>query len=161
MRRLFHYAPHLLYVALLISAVSAWFPRGDWLWALVAFMVVAVTGTVLDMRYHRGRLCELCAANVPLNGGLLAERYRAPFRAVHWMTDRVWRLFAGIVVVNVLILPLPLPLASTVLFAALGVLAWVGDQHVRLRPWCPFCQWGGGGDEETTPVAPPTPSTSR
>lgn len=159
--RLLHHATTYYYAALALAIVSVWLPEGNWRWAVTALMFTAVVGIFLDMRYHRGRLCERCAARVPLNGGHLADRYRRLFRVWHWLADKVWRVPASLVLLAVVTLPLPKTMGGTLQLAGLGVALWIADQHLRLRPWCPYCRWGDGGDEETTPVSSPAPSTSR
>lgn len=159
--RLLHYAPHLFLVSLAVATITTWLPDGLWKWAAVALMAVATVGVAVDMFHHRGRLCELCAANVPLNGGVLADRYRATFRGWHWMTARWWRYPAVMVGVMVVLFPLPSPVGVTIIYVLIAAWVWVAEQHTRLRPWCPYCQWGGGGDEEQSPATPPTPSTSK
>ena len=36
---------------------------------------------------------------------------------------------------------------------ALGFIISVW-QHRKLQPWCPYCRWDEGGDEEVSPDVP-------
>ena len=32
--------------------------------------------------------------------------------------------------------------------------------HRRIEPWCPYCGWGRGGDDEDTPEPTPDPDVA-
>ncbi|MCY9784225.1 hypothetical protein KIK06_10000 [Nocardiopsis sp. EMB25] len=162
MTRLLHYAPHLFYVFTVVAGTAVWLPPGEWMWALVALAVVTTAGVVLDGVLHRGQLCERCAAKVPLDAGRLAERYERLFLAWHWMCDTLWRWPLILVIVIAGTWPLPQAVAITVQLVLTLAFVWTGDQHMRLRPWCPYCEWDDGGEHEESPVEePPAPTVGR
>jgi hypothetical protein len=150
-----HLSGDLLCVAVVAAIALGLYPAPAALqFTLPAALVVFVVVCWLAMRRHDRRLCEHCAAAVPLDAAGRAARYRLRFRLAHAGGDPR------------LVLPYLAALALTN-FApgAPGRVLWVlaqltliyalrsGVTHRRLQPWCPFCHGGG----EKTPTTDPLP----
>jgi hypothetical protein len=175
-----HYAEPIFPFILTASAVAgavmdALMPR-DSLPAAVFAVVVVLTLLVLvftEALGHRGMLCDLCAAATPLDGGVLAERRRWMLRLAHFPnagtpTQAMFRLalFAmaatAINLVTSVVLSLPPSVTDIIRIATLtapfALVMWASHRHNRLRPWCPYCRWDGGGDAEIAPAPDPSPA---
>jgi hypothetical protein len=50
-------------------------------------------------------------------------------------------------------------LAFNLSFLEIAVMMHVEITHRLLEPWCPYCDWGEGGDHEPAPE--PTPPLGR
>lgn len=133
-------------------------------------------GLFADLVIHRGSLCELCAAATPLNGAEKAERHLRTLRMVHYWTGgtthyrlplRLFGLMSGTLALNALtglLVDPPKPYGSMLLFVTftlpMAVFSWGAYRHNRLHPWCPYCDWRGGGDKETVVAPGPAPVAS-
>ena len=114
--------------------------------------------------YHDSRLCERCVAATPLDTQAAVDRWRP---ALRWEHRLRWRLAVLIVSTALLVWtgsfhPEPwwgwLAVIPAILgYSSIFISAW---QHRRLYPWCPFCRWDDGGDEEVSPDVP-APTVSR
>ncbi|MEO8888926.1 MAG: hypothetical protein ABI429_06500 [Jatrophihabitantaceae bacterium] len=124
--------------------------------ALMAFVV----GSWLLMRQHDRRLCEQCAAAMPLNAGEQAVIYRRRLWLAHALSEPRYLVPYLIVLIG----------SNFTQGQGIGRLAWAVIQssmiylvlasatHRRLQPWCPVCRGDGGGgrdDEDSTPPPPP------
>jgi hypothetical protein len=114
---------------------------------LLAFVVL----TWLRMRQHDRRLCEACAASIPLNASERAHRHRRKFATAHAGTN------AKIVVPYLIVLLgsnflLTVPGGRwpwAVVQASMIYLISAHSMHRKLQPWCPWCSEGGGGAERS------------
>lgn len=122
--------------------------------AWIAWMV----SVFADWYYHESRLCERCIAATPLDTQAAVDRWRP---VLWWNHQPGWRF--------------------TTLGASVAVSLWIAGQahlawwawvlvvaglssygffflssllHRRLYPWCPYCRWDDGGDEEVPPDVP-------
>jgi hypothetical protein len=124
--------------------------------AVVVFIVVQ-----LFTLAHDDRLCLRCIAESPADPARAVESRRRWLRLFHSATTTAG--VAALVVVaavgvaaGLLIRPgwgdlvLVLPLATM----ALTVV------HRRIEPWCPYCDWGRGGDDEDAPDPTPDPDVA-
>lgn len=118
------------------------------------FLAVLLPALLLGQR-HDARLCERCAAQMPLDGDAAAARYGRRLHLVH--IPVLW--FASIVVM----LPVSFLLHGWAAFAGelavtpLAMYAWISSRtHRQLYPWCPRCNWGNGGDGITEPSPDPS-----
>lgn len=112
---------------------------------LLAFVIV----TWLFMRQHDRRLCERCAASMPLNAAEHAARFNRRFWLAHAGSNP--RVMVPYLVVLV---------GSNFLTGTVGRLGWALVQssmiylimahssHRKLQPWCPQCSGGGGGNRD-------------
>jgi ribosomal protein S27AE len=112
---------------------------------LLAFVIV----TWLFMRQHDRRLCERCAASMPLNAAEHAARFNRRF----------WLAHAGgnpkVMIPYLIVL-----VGSNFLTGTVGRIGWALVQssmiylimahssHRKLQPWCPQCSGGGGGTQD-------------
>jgi hypothetical protein len=121
--------------------------------AVVVFIVVQ-----LFTLAHDDRLCLRCIAESPADPARVVETRRPWLRLFHSATTAsgvaVLVVVAAVgVVAGLMIRPgwgdlvLVLPLVTM----ALTVV------HRRIEPWCPYCGWGRGGDDEDTPEPTPDP----
>lgn len=113
---------------------------------LLAFVIV----TWLFMRQHDRRLCESCAASMPLNAAEHAARFNRRFRLAH-AGSNPWVMvpYLGVLV------------GSNFLTGPVGRIGWALVQatmiylimahcsHRKLQPWCPQCSDGGGGSHDS------------
>ncbi|CAN5545180.1 hypothetical protein BH10ACT8_BH10ACT8_22080 [soil metagenome] len=125
--------------------------------ALLAFVVV----TWLMMRRHDRRLCESCAAAIPLNAAEQSQRYRRRFFTAHAGTNPKLVIPYLVVLIGSNVL-LTLPHGRwgwAVVQASMIYLISAHTTHRRLQPWCPWCSGGGGGTEHSVgePDAPRGP----
>jgi len=141
-----HHAPRLLCVAILAAIALGIRPMTPTpltmlsSLALLTFVVV----TWLFMRQHDRRLCERCAASMPLNAAEHAARFGRRFRLAH-AGSNPWLIVPYLLVL----------IGSNFLTSPAGRIAWALVQstmiylimahssHRRLQPWCPWCSGGG------------------
>ena len=119
-------------------------------------LLVFVIVTWLFMRQHDRRLCESCAASMPLNAAEHAARFGRRFRLAHAGGNP--RLMIPYLVVLV---------GSNFLTGPVGRIGWALVQstmiylivahssHRKLQPWCPQCSGGDGRrDDVDVPDSP-------
>ena len=120
---------------------------------LIAFVVLCW----LLMSEHDRRLCELCAAEMPLNPAEEAKRLHRRFWMAHTGSEPRFLVPYLLVLVS-----------SNFATTTIGRVGWAVIQlsmvyllvsqstHRKLQPWCPWCRGDGGGEEvdETPPVLP-------
>ena len=111
--------------------------------SLFAFVIV----TWVLMRQHDRRLCESCAASMPLNPAEVAARHTRRFWLVHHSNNPRYAVPYLVIL-----------LGSNFLFSPTGRIVWALVQasmmyliaaittHRKLQPWCPWCSEDGGGD---------------
>lgn len=132
-----------------------------------------LAATIAGMRWHEPGLCERCAAATPLDPQAAVTRWKPALRLAHsrWFraaavaTVLAWDL-AGSVTMSVngrhvfgmpggpwyyaAVLLLGIPA-----YALLASVVLTGRKHRQLYPWCPYCNWDDGGEEETIPEPDP------
>lgn len=153
-RRWGHYAPQLLSGAILVAIALGIRPISPSMLTLLGTMslLTFVLITWLLMREHDRRLCESCAASMPLNAAEHAARFQRRFWLAH--AGGNWRVVVPYLVVLI---------GSNFLTSTPGRVFWAAMQstmiylilaygsHRKLQPWCPWCSGGGGGTEENAP----------
>jgi len=113
----------------------------------VAFGVLVVSA--LLMIRHGRRLCESCAAAIPLNATEQAQRYRRRLWTAHAGGQlKLVGLYLAVMISSSLLLTQPggrwpWALIQTSMIYVIAAHA----THRRLQPWCPWCSGGGGGGE--------------
>lgn len=151
-RRWGHFAPHLLNASILGAIALGIRPLTPTpLTLLTAVVLLAfVVVTWLFMRQHDRRLCERCAASMPLNAAEHAARYNRRFRLAHAGGNP-----------RVMIPYLLVLVGSNFLTGTLGRIGWALVQstmiylimahstHRNLQPWCPECSGGGSGNRDS------------
>jgi len=145
-----HWAPQLLIVAILGVIALGLRPAPPTLATLAVStgLFGFVIATWLMMRQHDRRLCESCAAAMPLNPAEAAGRHRGAFWLVHRSNKPQY------------VLPyLAVLIASNFLTSASGRVVWAlvqatmiylilaSTNHRKLQPWCPWCSGDGGGED--------------
>lgn len=151
-RRWGHFAPQLLGAAILGVIALGIRPMSPTpLTALsTVFLLSFVLVTWLHMRRHDRRLCESCAASMPLNAAEHAARFRRRFWLAH-SGSNPWLLVPYLMVL----------IGSNFLMSPSGRIVWAVVQssmiylimahstHRKLQPWCPWCSGGGSSTDET------------
>lgn len=161
-----HYSDYLFLPVVVVSIATSPLPAGPWTWASLPLWIAWIFSLVVGGSYHSVRLCERCIASSPLDPQAAVERWRP---ALHWEHDRQLKIAMMLTVLAWIIgsnlaWKYPQPWWVYVL-SALAMLALAGGyvatyQHRRLYPWCPWCHWDGGGEEEISPDVP-APAMSR
>lgn len=154
-----HHAGRLLIASIIAVVAVGLHPLPDMFLftvplVLFAFVIVAF----LAMRAHDRRLCEQCAAHIPLNPAARAKKLERRFWMAHTGSEPRF-------LVPYLVVLLSSNLAVDTTF---GKGAWAVIQlsmiylimsqqtHRTLQPWCPWCSDGGGGEEvDNTPPSLP------
>lgn len=163
-RRWGHYAPRLLSIAILIAIALGVRPMTPSALSVLGALslLVFVLITWLLMRQHDRRLCEPCAASLPLNAAETASRYQRRFWLAHAGSN--WRLVVPYLVMLI---------GSNFLTSGAGRLLWALMQstmiylilaygsHRKLQPWCPWCAGGGGGGKDQNMSDPDLPRGDR
>jgi hypothetical protein len=126
-------------------------PAGTPAAVLVPMAVLAFAlASWLAMRQHDRRLCEICAAAVPLNASEIAARYHRRFAVAHAGSHRSL-VVAYLVVLagsDVVLLDGTANLIERICWSLIQssmiylVLAY--STHRRFQPWCPQCRGGDG-----------------
>jgi hypothetical protein len=153
-----HVAPDVLCLTILAAIVVALRPPPGALGLTVPLSLMAlVVVSWLMMRRHDRRLCEACAASMPLNVAQQAVYYGRRFWVAHTGMER--RFLVPYVVVLI---------GSNFFPGTWGRVVWVIMQcsmiylikshvsHRRYQPWCPWCSNGGGGSERDQDAPPPS-----
>jgi hypothetical protein len=144
-----HFSPQLLIAAIAAVIVLGLRPvaPGALTLLVATFLIAFVLVTWMLMRQHDRRLCESCAASIPLNPAAQAARYTMRFWLIHRGSNP--RIAAPYLIVLI---------GSNFLTSSSGRIAWAVIQssmmyliaatatHRRLQPWCPWCSEDGGGD---------------
>lgn len=153
-----------------LNAATAFVPARDIPGAESQVFLVVMVVIAVSAIGHDAGLCTHCGAATPLDGNAVAQRYARRLRLAHWWFEGnerpVLAPVYGMVVLMLLlsaafaalhIPPAPLCLAFP---AVVFPVAIAQRTHRILKPWCPQCRWGDGGDEEPSPAVP-TPSLGR
>jgi hypothetical protein len=159
-----HYGTYIMFACLAVMAAADLAGNPAFLtWSVAFAIAVWAAAFFTDHAYHQERLCERCIAATPLDPAAAVARWDV---ALRWRHARR----AGIVV---LVLVIAWFTAGSFLVPyrsgwtrALDVLAllvlgasYAADYlHRRFYPWCPYCRWDEGGDEEAVPVLPEEPA---
>lgn len=155
-----HYSIYVLLVTLVLDIAAAatgqnWGPVGDLAGVAGGVWIVAF----LSSFYHDAKLCERCVAASPLDPQAAVDRWILMLRWEHlqlWKTisllgSGTWLAFLGR---YNHVPPWWYWIPGTVLVPLFISVFVSSRQHRRLYPWCPFCHWGDGGDEEAVPDVP-------
>jgi hypothetical protein len=129
------------------------------IWVGAPTLALAVP-LLLAHRAHELALCEICATRTPLNGSDAAQRNKIQLRLFHKGRTIAYVMVAMLAAVIGASWILHWPeiighLAFNISFVETAVSMHVSITHNLLKPWCPWCHWGGGGDHEPSPE--PTP----
>ena len=158
-----HFAPALLSVAIVGVILAGLHPLSGPLMLSVPLLLFGfVIVSWLLMRQHDRRLCEHCAAALPLNPAEQATRYRARFWLAHTGSEPRFLLpyFAVLIGTNFLTSPSGRLIWALVQATMIYLIASY-TTHRRLQPWCPWCSEGGGGSHREDDVTPPPPPGDR
>jgi ribosomal protein S27AE len=154
-----HRATHLLSGAILGAIALGVRPMTPTLLTLLTSLtlLVFVVVTWLFMRQHDRRLCERCAASMPLNAAEHAARFGRRFRLAHAGGNPRVMVPYLIVLVGSNFLTGPVGRIGWALVQSTMIyLIMAHSSHRKLQPWCPQCSGGGGRsrDNVTEPDLP-------
>jgi hypothetical protein len=131
-------------------ALDLWLKTSVWSWpATIAVLALAIVANV-GSAYHDLRLCGRCGANVrelldPIGA---VERRRRALMYHHANGIRVL-VPIGLLVVAVFTPWQSISLVSLGIMAAMITYGTFAQRaHGRLMPWCPYCDHGGGWDDQ-------------
>lgn len=108
--------------------------------------------------YHDKHLCARCAASAPADPDKAVGRWMPALRWVH--ARRVIYVTACAIIGWIAYATLftsswdPWWATAVDVFVLVPVITWMYAAqyaHRRLKPWCPFCDWGNGGDGDPEP----------
>lgn len=140
------------------AGVSLWTALiGDLGYISVALTLALLVSIFAGWKHSRS-LCERCAKNTPLDTDAAIERDGHWLQWAHWHADHVRKatlIFLGLIILESVPIKLLSLMTEVALNVLLGALVYCHLKHRVLQPWCPWCRWDGGGDEEASPV--PTP----
>ena len=152
-----HVAPDVLCLSIVAAIVVGLRPPPGLL-ALslpIALMALVVVCWVA-MRRHDRRLCEQCAASMPLNAAEKAVSYQRRFWMSHTGSERRFLWPYVIVLIGSNFFPgLWGHVVWAVMQCSMIYLIKSAQTHRRFQPWCPWCSDGGGGTEHKDDAAPP------
>ncbi|MEO6701106.1 MAG: hypothetical protein ABI140_13225 [Jatrophihabitantaceae bacterium] len=147
-RRWGHYAPQLLSAAILAAIALGIRPVTPTPLILLAVLslLAFVLATWLLMREHDRRLCESCAASMPLNAAEYASRYQRRFWLAHSGSNpRVIVPYLIVLIGSNFLTSTPGRLCWAIIQSSMVYLILAYSSHRMLQPWCPWCAGGGGG----------------
>lgn len=166
-----HYAARFYLVGLIawivwasvreLATLPGWTDRA--IGPVVFGLLMAAPSAMVD---HSMRPCDKRVAEMPLDPGLMAERWHRYLSAYHYQRDHRygWALgsFAYIAVVFAAWWPGPLPMLAAYPLISIPHLldAAVDSRHAQVRLWCPRCRHGGHGPRERRLRPSPTPVTA-
>jgi hypothetical protein len=145
-------------------------PTPWWTAVFVAGLVAIVLNLLVSLAalVHDRSLCLLDVQQAPLlDPQGAATRYRRRLRLRHSRRAMVLSLVPMLwVILQPSLGPFLPSWARLALIPVAGaIIAWTiylsvvcVSTHRRLEPWCPYCHWGDGGDEEVAPQPDPAPS---
>lgn len=121
-------------------------------WNVVAGVVLfLLPGIYVHERY----LCARCVGALPLNPQAAVERAIIHLLVYHLVAChvrpvRLGAYLLGVAAVQAMFLDHRQDAAVTAVLLTLPFATFLGSalKHRRLRPWCPWCRSGGGGDDD-------------
>jgi hypothetical protein len=159
-----HYSLYLLLCTVAVSIVSE---ATEWRYGVLVDLSaagwIAWIASIYADAFHDRRLCERCIRDAPALG---PERSVKRWKPLLWLFHRklLFAIVFFLVCMNVgwAILGYKNEPRWQVLLGGLVLLSvalsWLTlFQHRRLQPWCPYCHWDEGGEEEASPVLPAHP----
>lgn len=131
---------------------------GSWAaWTISLSLLLAIVAGIK----HQRSLCARCAAATPLNTEAAVEKDGRWLRMFHWLYEHSrlasWGL-VGLIAAEVVVSGGLGQAVGALVNVLLGLQVFLGLKHRVLAPWCPWCHWGGGGDDEVAPEPAPPPS---
>ena len=161
--RLGHYAHLLISAAIVGVVVTGLYPlEGPFALTVPFALLLTVLLAWLLMRQHDRRLCEQCAAAIPLNPGEQATQYRRRFWLAHAAAEPRFLLpYLAVLIGSNFATSQPGRIAWAVIQSSMIYLIVAHSSHRRLQPWCPRCQGGDGRDDREDDAPPPPPVDRR
>jgi hypothetical protein len=157
-----HFAPVLLSAAIVGVIVLGLHPLdGAFALSVPLTLLLFVVGSWLLMRQHDRRLCEHCAASIPLNPSELAARYHRRFWTAHAGAEPRYLIPYLVVLLGSNFATDGIARVGwAIIQSSMIYLIMCHSSHRRLQPWCQWCRGDGGGEhEEVTPE--PLPDDDR
>jgi hypothetical protein len=157
-----HWGEHAMIAIMLIGAAVDWTPVSDTTSSIIGWVVggAMVVAFIVHLSHLRGALCEDCMEAMPLDGHEAARQRKPLLRGFHRLYDGkntmplVLLGMVGITVLNSFLFKersAPnLVVNNLITLGIIGIYV-VNGVHRRLHPWCPWCHWDDGGEEEPSP----------
>jgi hypothetical protein len=132
-------------------------PRQSWFVTRTVALTISALVLLLGLR-HDAQLCERCAVRMPLDGNAAAARNARRLRLVH--IPPLWFAFTSALIPASFLLHGWAAFAGELAVMPLPIYAWASARiHRQLKPWCPRCNWGDGGDGPREPSPDPSIDT--
>lgn len=163
-----HYGRLVVIWAMLAGIPLVWLDLEGWVGKTLSTvqLFVMMGGILMLFQHGRGPLCEKCIDQMPLNGQEKAAQRRGVLKAMHTLWDGHNLLWFMLVIIALSFASVFIPsevlrhTADTIMSLPLVLLFMGYHVHERLQPWCPFCRWGRGDEDEESPAPTPAqPST--
>jgi hypothetical protein len=160
----------------LASVVTNSYVNGAWGWVITGVLIAGIVAMNWGEFQHSRNLCWRCWKIVPLDPEAKVKKHDRALRAMHWVWNKGFKAFLALMAVFffplvfvVVVFPLiGLDTKPWNLFGFVGIfgvqmfLAYTGNRHQWLRPWCPYCKrWDDGGSHEVVPDPVPSGENDR
>lgn len=158
-----HFGPVLLSASIVAVILMGLRPlEGPLALSMPVLLLAFVLASWLLMRQHDRRLCEQCAASMPLNPAELASRYGRRFWLAHAGSQpRVVVPYLAVLIGSNFATAPGARLAWALVQATMIYLIVSYSSHRKLQPWCPWCRGDGGGGSGEDIAPPPSPEDRR
>jgi hypothetical protein len=127
----------------------------------IAFVLLLVFGILWASPKHAQELCEKCAATTPNDPEQAVEKDGWWLRVLHWNSEHLGLtvMLLGVAIGVEWTTDGPLSAGLHIMVDVyFGIIVMAQLKHRVLSPWCPWCRWGGGGDDDVVPEPAPPPS---
>jgi hypothetical protein len=138
-------------VPLVVAVGMRLMPTLAWAYALTPLRVAGL----VPVAVHAGGICPRCARGMtPACPTGEVERARTALAWVHrpLRHPATWAVLAAHLVVSFGFGGVYGRWSAVTVIVAFAGGMWALRRHARLRPWCPWCSGGGGGDEDLAPA---------
>ena len=158
-----HYGPVLLSGSIFAVILMGLRPMNGPLALSMAILVLTfVLASWIMMRQHDRRLCEQCAASMPLNPAEQAARYERRLWVAHAGSQPKFMLPYLAVLIGSNFASAPgARIAWALVQLSMIYLILSYSSHRKLQPWCPWCRGDGGGGDDADVAPPPLPEDRR
>lgn len=144
---------------LMIASFSSTFIKNYWIEFMVSLPIsMAFVLIIFISNVHSTSICPVCIETTPLDGNLEAAKKNYFLKIFHM--NRIFLYIFIVYFISDLIISdhkSLLYIGCTALATlALMLMCKITIVHNILQPWCPYCHWDEGGDEEEVPNNIPT-----
>ena len=158
------HSAHVVLSAAIVAVVVMGFypPSGSLLLTVPVALLAVVLASWMMMRQHDRRLCEQCAAAMPLNPAAQAARSRRMFWLSHCGSQPRYLIpYLAVLIGSNFATTIGGRIGWALIQSSMIYLIAAYTTHRRLQPWCPWCRNDGGGGEHEDVTPPPPPVDRR